>query len=110
MDSQTNIPQQKRTLKKIQSEFNKDLKQISQKHSHCMHRLNRCVRKQYIDAFPLIECDKMCSPFKPVIKLEASVHSNIEHFFWTLTNSVHRLNRCTSKRSSVDLQRLVQEL
>jgi hypothetical protein len=52
----------------------------------------------------------MCSPVKPVIKLKASVHSKREHFFWTLTSSVHRLNRCTSNRSSVDLQRLVQKL
>jgi hypothetical protein len=56
------------------------------------------------------QCDKMCSPVKPVIKLKASVHSNRDHFSWTLTSSVHRLNRCTSKRSSVDLQRLVQKL
>jgi hypothetical protein len=52
----------------------------------------------------------MCSPVKLMIKLKASVHSNREHFSWTLTSSVHRLNRCTSKRSSVDLQWLVQKL
>jgi hypothetical protein len=37
--------------------------------------------RHYTGAFPLIECDKMCSPVKPVIKLKASVHSNRGHFF-----------------------------
>ena len=37
-----------KTLKKIQSEYNEDLKQISQKHSHCMHRLNWRVQKKCI--------------------------------------------------------------
>jgi hypothetical protein len=36
--------------------------------------------RQYIGAFLLTECDRMCSLFKPVIKLEASVRSNREHF------------------------------
>jgi hypothetical protein len=52
----------------------------------------------------------MCSPVKLMIKLKASVHSKREHFSCTLTSSVHWLNWCTSKRSSVDLQRLVQKL
>jgi hypothetical protein len=52
----------------------------------------------------------MWSPVTPVIKPKASIHSNREHFFWTLTSSVQRLNWCTLKRSSVDLQRLVQKL
>jgi hypothetical protein len=52
----------------------------------------------------------MWSPVKPVIKLKVLVHSNREHFSRTLTSCVHQLNRCNSKRSSVDLQRLVQKL
>jgi hypothetical protein len=124
-----------KTLKKFQSKFNKDLKQKSQKQSNYTHQLNLCFWKtlhrcipidrvwqdtltgwtdvsgrHYTGAFPLTECDKMCSSVKPVIKLKMSVHSNREHFFWTLTSSVHRLNRCNSKRSLVDLQRLVQKL
>jgi hypothetical protein len=70
-----------KTLKKFQSKFNKDLKQKSQKQANYTHRLNRRFRRHYTSAFPLTECDKMCSPVKPMVKLKSSVHFNREHFF-----------------------------
>jgi hypothetical protein len=81
MDAQTNIHQQYedhqedsiRIQQRLEANISKTLT------LHAPVKLT-CPKKQYIDAFPLTECDRMCSPFKPVIKLEVPVHSNREHF------------------------------
>jgi hypothetical protein len=111
MDAQTSLPQNYEDPQEVSIKVQQRLEAKNLKNSQITLTDQTDVSgRHYTGAFLLTKCDKMCSPVKPVIKVKVSVHFNIEHFFYTLTSCVHRLNRRNSKRSSVDHQRLVQTL
>jgi hypothetical protein len=81
MDVQTSLPQHYEDPQEVSIEIQQRLEAKISK----IVKLHSPVKMMFLeDTAPVHshwQCDKMCSPVKPVIKLKASVHSNSEHFF-----------------------------